>query len=40
MAVSMKSAVAKGLKPSTVKAAPVAAPSANRMMVWQPINNK
>ncbi len=40
MAVSMKSAVAKGMKPSTVKTAPVAAPSANRMMVWQPVNNK
>ena len=41
MAVSMKSAVARsGLKASSAKVAPVAAPKAVNMMVWQPINNK
>eukprot|EP00195_Chlamydomonas_chlamydogama_P016909 CAMPEP_0202890482 /NCGR_PEP_ID=MMETSP1392-20130828/866_1 /ASSEMBLY_ACC=CAM_ASM_000868 /TAXON_ID=225041 /ORGANISM="Chlamydomonas chlamydogama, Strain SAG 11-48b" /LENGTH=49 /DNA_ID= /DNA_START= /DNA_END= /DNA_ORIENTATION= len=29
-------AVKASLKPATVKAAPVAAPKADRMMVWQP----
>ena len=41
MAVSMKSSVARsGLKASSAKVAPVAVPRADRMMVWQPINNK
>jgi len=42
MSVAMKSSVVSraGLKASTVKAAPVAVPRADRMMVWQPVNNK
>jgi ribulose-bisphosphate carboxylase small chain len=52
MSVSMKSAVSQSvvsrrpmsvrasMKPATVRAAPIAAPKADSMMVWQPMNNK
>ncbi len=52
MSVCMKSAVSQSvvarrpmtvrasMKPATVRAAPVSAPKAESMMVWQPVNNK